>query len=45
MARRKKTDYYYVFVPKSDDIAAMFDESVIMEFISFGVTTQERTLP
>ena len=43
--RRKKNDYYYVFVPQSDDITEMFDESLIMEFISFGVTTQERTMP
>ena len=42
--RKKKSDYYYAFMPQSDD-AALLSESQIKYFINIGAYTQKRSLP
>lgn len=38
----KKKEYYYVFVPESDDLAEMLKDDLAMEFILYGTLYTER---
>ena len=38
----KKKEYYYVFVPESDDLAEMLKGDLAMEFILYGTLYTER---
>ena len=43
--RKKKTNYYYAFVPRTDDAAAMLTKGLFEKFIGFGECTEKRKLP
>lgn len=43
--RKKKANYYYAFVPKSDDITTMLTKGLFEKFIGLGECTEKRTLP
>lgn len=42
--RKKKSNYYYAFVPNSDDITAMLESSLLENFICYGESTEKRRL-
>ncbi len=43
--RRKKANYYYAFVPRTDDPASMLTKGLFEKFIGFGECTEKRKLP
>ena len=43
--RKKKANYYYAFVPRNSDAAAMLTKGLFEKFIGFGECTEKRKLP
>lgn len=43
--RKKKTNYYYAFVPRTDDETAMLSKGLFEKFIAYGENTEKRDLP
>lgn len=43
--RKKKANYYYAFVPRNSDEAAMLTKGLFEKFIGFGECTEKRKLP
>ena len=42
--RKKKSNYYYAFVPDRDDITATLESSLLENFICYGECTEKRRL-
>ena len=43
--QKKRTNYYYVFVPRSDDPVAMLSKGLFEKFIGYGECTEKRRMP
>ena len=43
--QKKRTNYYYVFIPRSDDPVAMLSKGLFEKFIGCGEGTEKRRMP
>ena len=43
--KKKKTNRYFAFVPQSDDIATMLDQTLLEDFVLYGGLSSEKRQP
>ena len=42
--RKKRSNYYYAFVPQSDDIVEMLDSQLLEDFVCYGESEEKRKI-